>query len=145
MDFSRPRRPNLREGWALSDNLVKNPYASRFTHPEEAASLCAEFRRMVFENDVPVRASRACYPDYIALTETELRDMMPDSRAAIHSVSRSLREAALEKFPPLSKPEVAPSHVLEPVEAAEVIILFGQNRQHAASMPIPHLQLLMKG
>ena len=145
MDFCRPRRVNLREGWALSDNLVKNPYASRFTDPEEAASLCAEFRRMLFENDVPVRPSRAHYPDYMALTETELRDMMPNSRASIHGIGRSLREAALEKFPPLSNPQVPPSHVLEPVEAAQVVILFGQNRQLEASMPLPRLQFLMKG
>lgn len=145
MDFNRPRNSGLREGWALMDKLVKNPYASRFGDPEAASYLCAEFKRMVFEDGVPVRPSKAHSPDYIALTETELRDMTHDSRATIHGLSISLRELALEKFPPLCNPETSPPHILEPVESAQVVVLFPNPRQLAASVPSTEFQPQMKG
>lgn len=128
------------------DKLVENPYASRYTDPVAASFLCAEFKRMIFQDGVPIRPSKGHYPDYLALTETELRDTSYHSRGVIHRVSISLREAALEKFPPLCKAEVPPSHVLLPVESAPVVILFGRHRQMAASMPLPEpLQHQMKG
>ena len=145
MDFNRPRRVKLTEGWALMGELVKNPYASRFTDPEGASQLCAEFKRMVFEDGVPVRPSRAHYPDYLALTEAELRDMTYDSRANIMGVRGALRQAAFEKFPPLSNPEPAPSHVVEPVEPPRMFLIYRHPRQMAASIPSNEFKCQMEG
>lgn len=144
-DFSRTPRVNRTEGWALSDQLIESPYISRFSN--EPRTLCAEFRRMVFENGVPVRPSTAHLPAMIALTEEELRDTTIGSRANIMGVRGALRQAAFEKFPPLTNPERAPSHVIGPVEAAQVYVIYQQQppRQMAAAMPSDERHLQMKG
>ena len=146
MDFHRPRRANTTEGWALSDKLVKNPYVSRWTSPETASLLCAEFKRMVFEDGVPVRPSRAHYPDYIALTEAELQDTSSNSRATIHGVRGSLREAALEKFAAATAPETeeaaVPTH--PEVGTGPVLVYSGQPPVVASVLPDNH-ELQMKG
>jgi hypothetical protein len=138
MDFQRKPRVKITEGWALSDGLVKNPYASRFTDPVGASQLCAEFKRVVFEDGVPVRPSRAHYPDYLALTEAELHDTTYGSRANIMGVRGELRQAAFEKFPPLIKPVPAPSHVIEPVEDPQLLVVYRQPRQMAAAITEDH-------
>lgn len=144
-DFTRTPRVNRTEGWALSDTLIESPYASRFSN--EPRALCAEFRRMVFEDGVPVRPSKAHLPDMIALTEEELRDTTYGSRAAVMGVTGALRQAAFEKFPPLAEPEQAPSHVIEPVDAAQIVVIYQHQpqRQMAASIAPDDRHFQMKG
>lgn len=134
-NYSIKPRVTRTEGWALSANLIENPYQSFY--PEEKSSLCAEFRRMVFEDGVPVRPSIAHVPGMIALTEEEVRDTSPDSWASIMNIPGTLRQAAFEKFPPLSHPEPVPSHVVEPVEAARVFKISQTQIQRQKSLPLP--------
>lgn len=147
-DFYKKPRVTRTEGWALSANLIENPYQSFY--PEEARALCAEFRRMVFEDGVPVRPSIAHVPGMIALTEEELRDTSPDSWASVMNIPGTLRQAAFEKFPQISHPEPAPAHVIEPVEAAQVFVIRQKPpRRKPVALPPPAAgyppQLHMKG
>jgi hypothetical protein len=147
-DFYKKPRVTCTEGWALSASLIENPYQS--FHPDEARVLCAEFRRMVFEDGVPVRPSIAHVPGMIALTEEELRDTSSDSWASVMNVPGTLRQAAFEKFPPLSHPEPVPTHVVEPVEAAQVFVIYKQPQRQKLVPPPPPAerpspQLHMKG
>jgi hypothetical protein len=127
--FDKKPRVTRTDGWALSDNLIKNPYQNFY--PEEQSLLCAEFRRMVFEDGVPVRPSVAHVPAMIALTEEELRDTSPDSWVSVMNISGTLRQAASEKFTALSQSEPVPSQRVFKISQAQT------PRQNPVTLPPP--------
>lgn len=146
-NYSIKPRVKLTVGWALAANLIESPYQNFY--PDDEPSLCAQFLRMEFEDGVPVRPSTAFAPAMIALTEEELRDTSSTGWATVMNVPPALRQEAFEKFPPLSHPEPAPSHVVEPVESAQVVVIYAQPQRQTATTAQPSAvvarQLQMNG